>query len=380
MVGGKKMIFQGWYDNSDYVGEPFDFNQTMPALDSITLFAKWSEAEYRVELVLNGGTISSGTSFKVDYNGTASLSNPTRTDYDFAGWYTDEACTQRFNENTHLTDATVTDLDYKEGETVRGKLTLYAKWRHVMDAETYLTVAYDANGGTGAPDDDLHYADQAEAIAQPASVPGEDGESFAYWEVLKPTSATDSTLIPTGVQVKPGKIFNVKMDDAVNNVVTLRAHYEASKGTHIVWFGNGGTTAEGATEVSSADANLNAAISVKPADTFTRDDDDYEFLGWARLNETDENGVRNPAVVDEEGNFIEQNLTEADLWLTWDGEHYTAVKDNGQTVTEMGVQVEEGDEVRVDGKIIRQPDLRIPIFFMQKFFVKAPSLKVFAHT
>ena len=66
-----------------------------------------------------------------------------------------------------------------------------------------------------------------------------------------------------------------------------------------------------------------AAIQVKDADTFTREG--YEFLGWARLNETDENGVKNPEVVDAEGNFINQNLTEADLWLTWDGEAYTAV-------------------------------------------------------
>ncbi len=50
------MIFQGWYDNEDCEGEPFNFNTTMPASD-IVLYAKWDKQEYLVQIDPRGGEI-----------------------------------------------------------------------------------------------------------------------------------------------------------------------------------------------------------------------------------------------------------------------------------------------------------------------------------
>ena len=49
-------IFQGWYDNADGMGEPFDFNQEMPASD-ITLYAKWDRVWYLINIDPRGGEI-----------------------------------------------------------------------------------------------------------------------------------------------------------------------------------------------------------------------------------------------------------------------------------------------------------------------------------
>ncbi len=49
-------IFQGWYDNADGMGEPFNFNQEMPA-GNITLYAKWDRIWYRIEIEPRGGEI-----------------------------------------------------------------------------------------------------------------------------------------------------------------------------------------------------------------------------------------------------------------------------------------------------------------------------------
>lgn len=336
---GRPIIFQGWYDNSAYTGKAYDFSaKTMPDAD-VLLFAKWADARYAVQLQLDGGQMPEGsqTEFKVSYNGTVDITNnPTKAGFEFAGWYTDPACTQRFNLDTQLNEKTVKDAytDPKDS-TVMGKLTLYAKWRQEMDTESYLTVAYDAANGTISGEqtytDPLHYADQAEAIAQPAAKSAVTGETFAYWEILKPKSATDPTLVPSGVTVYPGAIFNVKMDDALDNTVTLRAHYEASTGTHIIWYGNGGTTANDAETVESADANLNSAIQIKPADTFTREG--YEFLGWARLDEDE--------MKDGDSWKQDDDAAAANLWLKWDGEHYTAVNDKGVTVTDPAIAAKE---------------------------------------
>ena len=85
---------------------------------------------------LNAGvkvSFNAGEGSKVDFQTTAANgsvakpADPTREGYTFAGWYTDEACTE----------------EYKFDTAVTGDMTLYAKW--VKNA-----VAPDGNGGSGS--------------------------------------------------------------------------------------------------------------------------------------------------------------------------------------------------------------------------------------
>ena len=224
------------------------------------------------------------------------------------------------------------DADGKHDDVV-GKVTIYARWRQVLSSTESLRVKYDAGDGTINGEetfmDPLFYADKAQAITQPASKSNKAGEEFSVWQVMKPTSETDPTLVPSGTEVRPSDTFNVLLANAVESTdaqggkvytVTLRAKYVSNPTTHVTWVANDGDAKK---FVNSPDANLNAEISIMPADTFTRNG--YEFLGWAKLDEYDATDAPNGVHFDETTGWEQRNLTEADVWLKWD-----ASANNGQ--------------------------------------------------
>lgn len=122
--------FLGWYLD----GEKYDFNT--PVTRKITLIAKWKEKqnnqnEYDVCFVTNGGTkiscqtvLEGGTAYKP--------SNPTKSCYNFAGWYTDSNFRYQYNFNSK----------------VYNDITLYAKWVDNGSCKNKYTVSFNSNGGT----------------------------------------------------------------------------------------------------------------------------------------------------------------------------------------------------------------------------------------
>lgn len=70
---------------------------------------------YKITYSLDGGTNAAGNPVSY-YNQTISLKNPTKKNFEFAGWYTDSALKQKI---TGITQANKSDL------------TLYAKWSKV---------------------------------------------------------------------------------------------------------------------------------------------------------------------------------------------------------------------------------------------------------
>lgn len=110
-------------DNGDSASKNVSFTVTVPA---------WTS--YSIKYNANGGSgaPSSQTKWK-DQALTLSSTKPTRTGYSFLGW---------------STSSTATSATYSAGGkyTANAAATLYAVWK----ANTY-TVAYNANGGTGAP-------------------------------------------------------------------------------------------------------------------------------------------------------------------------------------------------------------------------------------
>lgn len=110
-------------DNDDSASKNVTFNVTVPA---------WTS--YTVSYNANGGSGAPGSQTKwKDQTLKLSTTKPTRTGYSFLGW---------------STSSTATSATYAAGGnyTANSGATLYAVWK----ANTY-TVAYNANGGTGAP-------------------------------------------------------------------------------------------------------------------------------------------------------------------------------------------------------------------------------------
>ena len=283
----QEWVLEGWYDNPECSANALhDFSdEDMPA-HNITLYGKFVQVQYRAILHYNipdelGSANVSSTngmkeSYRVNFNdmidGGQTVNvwdNRVDPEYILVGWYTDEACTKPFTFSTHLNDATTAPYDktvdmtdnigqpdaynsdltgYNGGDRfwITRKLDLYAKWRRVMAGADGITIRYDAiedddaNGDGIFEDqhddgydylwtDPLRYADDTWIMARSASTPNEPNNfKFDHWQIMKPTSPQDPTLIPADADpVFPGQLFKVDMDDAAVNEQTHNlAHVE----------------------------------------------------------------------------------------------------------------------------------------------------------
>ena len=103
-------IFLGWYDAEQNGNRVTEIKAG--STGRITLYARWQANAYTVDFVTGGGTMQN-TEQTVVAGGTVAFEEPTRENYLFMGWFTDAACTQRYDFSAPVT----------------GDLTLYAKWR-----------------------------------------------------------------------------------------------------------------------------------------------------------------------------------------------------------------------------------------------------------
>lgn len=121
-------VFAGWYDNGDFMGEPYDFTgKTMPA-KNLVFYAKWASRTYTVTFM--NGTAEVGKLSDVAYGTNVSAQAPSgltppAEGAQFAGWA---------NASGATADMTVT-----------GDVTFYAKW-HTTQTYRYTVKYVDENG------------------------------------------------------------------------------------------------------------------------------------------------------------------------------------------------------------------------------------------
>ena len=124
--------FAGWYDNEDFTGEPIttiDFTNPSNIKSGWTVYAKWT---YTITYEKNDGSTAT-TQTKLAGVALTAPTQPTKTGYSFAGWFTDSS----------LADA----YEYTFGSApTTGNFTLYAKWT----LDTY-TITYHCIGGNTNP-------------------------------------------------------------------------------------------------------------------------------------------------------------------------------------------------------------------------------------
>lgn len=276
-------VFAGWYKDKSCT-QPFDFNTTMP-LDGTKAYAKWIQTKYRVTIQPNGGDIGTYKNpSDIAYDGTVPEPQIKRDGYEFVGWYTDAACTQPFTFTYHLNTTTegalgiATETPSDQNGYLRGSMTIYAKWRHVLEGADGITVVYDAGkDNSGTYTDSTLYQDQATASAAPAATYKDNTQKFQYWEL-------------NGKKIYPGDTFTVDFNDAVKSgnqgtesdpkytyTVTLHAVYADStpETTTVIFDANGGTF--GTTDKNQQSHEVNTQITV-PGDP-TREG--YDFIGWS---------------------------------------------------------------------------------------------------
>ena len=144
--------FAGWYTMATG-GDAVDFAQPVP--EDRRVFAHWEKTAATV--TFDAQTGETQTELVTIGQIAAQPQNPARTGYDFDAWYSDAACTNR----------------YDFAQTVTEDMTLYAGWT----LHSY-TVSFDPNDGSGqAATQTVAYGEQVQAADDPVR----DGYDFIGW-------------------------------------------------------------------------------------------------------------------------------------------------------------------------------------------------------
>lgn len=160
-----------WWDSSGF-SHGTDYATTTVTVPAI------ARPTYTVSYNANGGSGAPSNQTKQhDITLTLSSVKPTRDGYEFAGWGT---------------SATDTGVKYSAGGQYTGNanITLYAIWSNVAK----LTLAYNANGGTGAPSSQTHLINTVSKIS--GVKPTRDKYVFLGWSTSN--TATTPTYIVDG--------------------------------------------------------------------------------------------------------------------------------------------------------------------------------------
>lgn len=264
-AGKEGYVFDGWY--ADPLGEKkYDFGgKTMPAYN-INVYAKWVSPVYTVKIYDADKKTVLDTITDIPKGNTISEEDmPTVTVPDgseFLGWVNRED-NKPFNFDTKITK------DY----------SLYAK---VGSKEGY-TVAYDANGGAGAPTDSTKYAVGSSAVVQPKgdmTAPADDLDKayFLGWAKTADAKTPD---------YQPGETMEIVATDAnAERVITLYAVWgDKPVQTKLTYNANfGETPPEKVYELEN-----NATETIKSyGETGLPSRSGYEFLGWSKVQDATE--------------------------------------------------------------------------------------------
>ncbi len=253
--------FLGWFTEATG-GDKVDKDSTVKLVAennaAVSLYAHWEAKTYQVTLDVKGGDALSESTKTVTYDGTyGELPTPTRTGYDFAGWF--------------LTETGGTAVTAETKVTTAENHTLYARWE-AKDC----TVTFNSQGGsdvssfTGAYDG---------PVTKPED-PKKEGYSFGGWYTEEGCTTP----------------WNFSTDTLTGDV-TLYAKWTANPCT--VTFNS-----QGGSDVSSFTGEYDGKVT-EPTTAPTRTG--YTFGGWYK-----EEGCTTP------WNFSSDTLTEdITLYAKW---------------------------------------------------------------
>lgn len=228
--------FQGWATSKTSSSVAYQAGATYSDNQDITLYAVWKIITYTITYNANGGTNAPNQQTK-EYGKTIALSasKPTKDGHIFQGWST-------ANDNT---------VEYRPSDsyTANANITLYAVWKII----TY-TIAYNANGGSGAPQDQIKEWNKPINLSE--TKPTRQGYTFQGW-------ATSSS---GEVEYQPNASYTV------NENITLFAIWKIITYT-ITYNANGGYDAPSSqTKEYGKSINLSTTVPKKI---------NSEFLGWS---------------------------------------------------------------------------------------------------
>jgi uncharacterized repeat protein (TIGR02543 family) len=213
--------FAGWFSD-EALTTSYTFT-TMPS-EAITLYAKWTINQYTITFDSNEGT--SVTAITQDFDTAVSApTNPTRTGYTFAGWFSDEALTTAYSFTTMPSQS----------------ITLYAKW-----TISQYSINFNSTGGSAV---DRITQDFGTSVSAPTN-PTWTGYTFTGW-------LTFPSLTPYTFTTMPSQNITLYADWTINQYT-------------ITFVSNLGTS------VTAITQDFDTAVSAPTNPTRTG----YTFAGW----------------------------------------------------------------------------------------------------
>ena len=264
--------FRGWYTQASG-GAEITAETTVQITEDDTLYAQWSgPGEYKITYILNGGTNhGDNPAFYTVETDTVVFGEPTRTGYEFVGWYEDQSGTSAIRE-------------IPQGST--GVKTLYARWR----ANEYW-VTFDSRGGA-TPDPESRRVTY-DGVYDPLAATSWAGYSFIGW----------FTETNGGVNIVPGTTVQITEDD------TLFARWSEPIEYNINYNLNGGTNHGDNPAFYTVETET--VVFGEPTRT------GYKFEGWHK----DSHGTH-PIREIPQGSTGEKTL-----WAIWTPNNYTVFFD-----------------------------------------------------
>ncbi|MDO5027044.1 MAG: InlB B-repeat-containing protein [Tissierellia bacterium] len=248
---GIKYYFAGWYDNSDFVGQPYDLTgKTMPA-SNLALYAKWVQEKYTVTFYKTINQEGEVYETVEDITPLHTIVNPggPGSNEEFVAWY------------WYLGDKFV-PFDFNT--PISGNFNLFPVYKNQV-----AQVSYDSNGGSGTVSDNSSYLIGSEAPVKASEGLSKEGYVFIGWNTQDNGS---------------GEMYYQNSQITVpKEGVTLYAQWEKVKNTTKVIY-QPGVGAEG-NNLEEEGLLINDKISLKEFPEEFRIKDGYTFIGW--LNKTD---------------------------------------------------------------------------------------------
>lgn len=322
--------FDGWYDNSGFTGARVTRIDGARTGD-VTLYAKWAQL-HTVTFEANGGDPAPSQQTVADGDKARKPAEPSKTGYDFAGWFTDNnTFTNEFNF---------------DADTVGSGMTLYAKWT----PKTY-AITYELNQGTNANANPTSYT---YGIGVNSFVnPTRSLYSFAGWY-------GDASF--AGEQI-------TSISATQTGEVTLYAKWEKQPTYTLNWQAGDGHFADGQSSTTTQiPQNANRGINTDevPADPVR---DNYKFMGWY----TQESGKGNKLTV--KATRISADTTYYAYWVEVAG--FWMEPANADSPTESKAHIDghkTAAEIVADVKKIREGDAAVIAEYTEYMHNDSPHL------
>lgn len=191
--------FGGWYTDSELT-TPAVAGASISA--DTTLYAKWTQvATYTVTFNSNGGSAVASQSV-MSGNLATRPTDPTKTNYVFVDWYSDEELTTIFSFGTAILNDT----------------TLYAKWRS-EETPTY-TIYFEENGGSTVVD----LTNQTEI---PSSLPTPTKLNYSFGGWYTDSGLTTQAVVGTTLNANI-TLYAKWNENQSTGMTTIRASYNST--------------------------------------------------------------------------------------------------------------------------------------------------------